>query len=90
VRLPVKEAAGSLPTPATSTGNPGLYDCLLVCSRNVEFATVMSCPSKSLIGADIGDTYKAELAHGMLFNRGLVVTPAFNTPSDYRALLLRD
>jgi hypothetical protein len=43
-------------------------------------------PSKSLIGADIGDTYKAKLAHGMHFNQGLVVTPAFNTPSAYSAL----
>src|ERR1700677_3287828 len=41
----LKKAAGSSPTPPTSTGNPGLYDCLLVWSRNVEFATVMSCPS---------------------------------------------
>jgi hypothetical protein len=45
-----------------------------------------STPSKSLIGADIGDTYTAKLAHGMLFNQGLVVTPAFNTPSAYSAL----
>jgi Protein of unknown function, DUF481 len=43
-------------------------------------------PSKSLIGADIGDTYTAKLAHGILFNQGLVVTPAFNTPSAYSAL----
>ncbi len=43
-------------------------------------------PSKSLIGADIGDTYKAKLAHGILFNQALVVTPAFNTPSAYSAL----
>jgi Protein of unknown function, DUF481 len=43
-------------------------------------------PSKSLIGADIGDTYTAKLAHGMLFNQGLVVTPAFNKPSAYSAL----
>jgi hypothetical protein len=43
-------------------------------------------PSKSLIGADIGDTYTAKLAHGMLFNQGLVVTPAFNTPKAYSAL----
>lgn len=43
-------------------------------------------PSKSLIGANVGDTYKAKLAHGILFNQGLVVTPAFNTPSAYSAL----
>jgi hypothetical protein len=45
-----------------------------------------STPSKSLIGADIGDTYMAKLAHGLIFNQGLVVTPAFNTPSAYSAL----
>jgi Protein of unknown function, DUF481 len=43
-------------------------------------------PNKDLIGADIGDTYIAKLAHGMVFNQGLVVTPAFNTPSAYSAL----
>ena len=43
-------------------------------------------PSKNLIGADIGDTYMAKLAHGLIFNQGLVVTPAFNMPSAYSAL----
>jgi Protein of unknown function, DUF481 len=43
-------------------------------------------PNKDLIGADIGDTYIAKLAHGMVFNQGLVVTPAFNRPSAYSAL----
>jgi hypothetical protein len=43
-------------------------------------------PDKNLIGANIGDTYAAKLAHGMVFNQGLVVTPAFNTPSAYSAL----
>ena len=43
-------------------------------------------PNKDLIGADIGDTYIAKLTHGMVFNQGLVVTPAFNTPSAYSAL----
>lgn len=43
-------------------------------------------PNKDLIGADIGDTYIAKLAHGMVFNQGLVVTPSFNTPSAYSAL----
>jgi hypothetical protein len=43
-------------------------------------------PSKNLIGADIGDTYMAKLAHGLVFNQGLVVTPAFNTPKAYSAL----
>ena len=32
-------------------------------------------PNKNLIGADIGDTYMAKLAHGLVFNQGLVVTP---------------
>jgi len=43
-------------------------------------------PNKNLIGADIGDTYMAKLAHGMVFNQGLVVTPAFNMPKAYSAL----
>jgi hypothetical protein len=43
-------------------------------------------PNKNLIGADIGDTYTAKLAHGLVFNQGLVVTPAFNTPKAYSAL----
>ena len=43
-------------------------------------------PNKNLIGANIGDTYSAKLAHGIVFNQGLVVTPAFNTPSAYSAL----
>jgi hypothetical protein len=43
-------------------------------------------PNKNLIGADIGDTYMAKLAHGLLFNQGLVVTPAFNTPKAYSAI----
>lgn len=43
-------------------------------------------PSKNLIGADIGDTYMAKLAHGLVFNQGLVVTAAFNIPKAYSAL----
>lgn len=43
-------------------------------------------PDKDLIGANIGDTYIAKLAHGILFNQGLVVTPSFNTPKAYSAL----
>jgi hypothetical protein len=43
-------------------------------------------PDKDLIGANIGDTYMAKLAHGIVFNQGLVVTPSFNTPSAYSAL----
>lgn len=44
-------------------------------------------PSKNLIGADVGDTYLLHLPHGMVFNESLVVTPAFNVPSAYSALL---
>jgi hypothetical protein len=43
-------------------------------------------PNKNLVGADIGDTYIAKLAHGLVFNQGLVVTPAFNIPKAYSAL----
>lgn len=43
-------------------------------------------PDKDLIGANIGDTYIAKLAHGIVFNQGLVVTPSFNTPKAYSAL----
>jgi hypothetical protein len=43
-------------------------------------------PDKDLIGASIGDTYIAKLAHGIVFDQGLVVTPSFNTPSAYSAL----
>lgn len=43
-------------------------------------------PNKDLIGANIGDTYIATLAHAIVFSQGLVVTPAFNTPSAYSAL----
>jgi hypothetical protein len=43
-------------------------------------------PDKDLIGANIGDTYLATLAHGIVLNQGLVVTPSFNTPSAYSAL----
>jgi hypothetical protein len=43
-------------------------------------------PNKNRIGADIGDTYMAKLAHGLVFNQGLVVTPAFNMPKAYSAL----
>jgi hypothetical protein len=45
-----------------------------------------STPNKNLIGANIGDTYMAKLTHGLVFNQGLVVTPAFNTPKAYSAL----
>jgi hypothetical protein len=44
-----------------------------------------STPNKNLIGANIGDTYMAKLTHGLVFNQGLVVTPAFNTPKAYSA-----
>lgn len=44
-------------------------------------------PSRSLVGLDAGDTYMAKLSHGIVFNQGLVVTPAFNKPSDFSALV---
>jgi Protein of unknown function, DUF481 len=47
---------------------------------------VVVTPSKDLIGANVGDTYMLKLPHGLVFNQGLVVTPAFNTPSAYSAL----
>jgi hypothetical protein len=43
-------------------------------------------PSKNLIGADFGDTYMLKLPKGMVFNQGLVVTPAFNQTNAYSAV----
>jgi hypothetical protein len=43
-------------------------------------------PSKNLIGADFGDTYSLKLPHGMLFNQGAVITPAFNQSDAWSAL----
>ncbi len=43
-------------------------------------------PSKNLVGADFGDTYSLKLPHGLVFNQGAVVTPAFNEADAYSAL----
>jgi hypothetical protein len=43
-------------------------------------------PSKDLVGADLGDTYKLKLPHGLVFNQTAVVTPAFNNSNAYSAL----
>jgi Protein of unknown function, DUF481 len=43
-------------------------------------------PSKNLIGADFGDTYMLKLPKGLVFNQGLVVTPAFNQSNAYSAV----
>jgi hypothetical protein len=43
-------------------------------------------PSKNLIGADFGDTYKLKLPHGLVFNQTAVITPAFNNSNAYSAL----
>ena len=40
-------------------------------------------PSKNLVGADFGDTYMLNLPHGLVFNQGAVITPAFNQTSAY-------
>ncbi len=43
-------------------------------------------PSKNLIGADFGDTYMLKLPHGLVFNQGAVITPAFNQTNAYSAV----
>jgi hypothetical protein len=43
-------------------------------------------PSKNLIGANFGDTYMLKLPHGLVFNQGAVITPAFNQSNAYSAL----
>ena len=43
-------------------------------------------PSKNLIGADFGDTYMLKLLHGLVFNQGAVITPAFNQSNAYSAV----
>ena len=43
-------------------------------------------PSKDLIGANFGDTYLLKLPHGLLFNQGAVVTPAFNQIDAFSAI----
>ncbi len=42
-------------------------------------------PSKNLIGANFGDTYMIKLPHGLVFNQGAVVTPAFNQTNAWSA-----
>ncbi len=43
-------------------------------------------PSKNLIGMDFGDTYMLKLPHGLVFNQGAVITPAFNQSNAYSAV----
>jgi Protein of unknown function, DUF481 len=43
-------------------------------------------PSKNLIGADFGDTYMVKLVHGLVFNQGAMITPAFNQSNAYSAV----
>ena len=43
-------------------------------------------PSKNLIGMDFGDTYMLKLPHGLVFNQGAVITPAFNQTNAYSAV----
>jgi hypothetical protein len=42
-------------------------------------------PSKNLIGMDFGDTYMLNLPHGLVFNEGAVITPAFNQTNAWSA-----
>ena len=42
-------------------------------------------PSKNLIGMDFGDTYMLKLPHGLTFNQGAMITPAFNQTNAYSA-----
>jgi hypothetical protein len=42
-------------------------------------------PSKNLIGMDFGDTYMLKLPHGLVFNQGAVITPAFNITNAWSA-----
>jgi Protein of unknown function, DUF481 len=43
-------------------------------------------PSKNLIGMDFGDTYMLKLPHGLVFNQGATITPAFNNTNAYSAV----
>ncbi len=43
-------------------------------------------PSKNLIGADFGDTYMLKLPHGLVFNQGATITPAFNQTNAWSAV----
>ncbi len=46
----------------------------------------VATPNRDLVGIDVGDTYRAMLIHGIVFNQGLLVTPAFNEPSAFSAM----
>src|ERR1700722_8898353 len=43
-------------------------------------------PSKNLIGMDFGDTYMLKLPHGLVFNQGAGITPAFNQTNAWSAV----
>ncbi len=43
-------------------------------------------PSKDLIGADFGDSYKLKLPKGLQFTQTAVITPSFNITNAYSAL----
>ena len=43
-------------------------------------------PSKNLIGMDFGDTYMLKLPHGLVFNEGATITPAFNQTNAWSAV----
>jgi Protein of unknown function, DUF481 len=43
-------------------------------------------PSKNLIGADFGDSYKLKLPKGLLFSQTAVITPSFNITDAYSAM----
>jgi hypothetical protein len=43
-------------------------------------------PSKNLIGMDFGDTYMLKLPHGLIFNEGATITPAFNQTNAWSAV----
>ncbi len=43
-------------------------------------------PGKNLIGADFGDTYMLNLPHGLVFDQGAKITPAFNQSNAWSAL----
>jgi hypothetical protein len=43
-------------------------------------------PTKNLIGMDFGDTYMLKLPHGLVFNEGATITPAFNQTNAWSAV----
>lgn len=44
-------------------------------------------PSLNLVGADFTDVYSLKLAHGILFNENATISPAFNVPNAWSALI---